>query len=250
MSELTQIFHIWSWCRPQRGQKRPRVKNTLNKLSFFSRLMQDCDLSLCWVRSLYFKYGFLCQPGESLAVPQSRGPAGLEAISWSLILIRHSAALNTRRQIPADTRGPGDRKQLGVCFWENLQTIPTSHDKKKKKRGKLGEFVPARGNIPGVKKEALWPSASLLGEVFDTQDGKNSIYSSSWLCREEGKNNIQTLSQCVSLPRLIRPHWSCCLVHNTFNMFYISKVKISMQQTVKGAHFSKPHALNCVLFAP
>lgn len=49
----------------------------------------------------------------------------LEAISWSLILICHSAALNTNRQILADTRGRGDRKQLRkrLSFFCE-QTIP------------------------------------------------------------------------------------------------------------------------------
>lgn len=54
------------------------------------------------------------------------GSRALEAISCSLLLVCHSAALNTGRQIPANTRSPGDRKQLGQLFFfhENQPTIP------------------------------------------------------------------------------------------------------------------------------
>lgn len=69
-----------------------------------------------------------CKRGE-FGCPAEPGPRSLEAISRSLILICHSAALNTNRQIPADTRGQGDRKQLRVLFYENLQTIPSVENK-------------------------------------------------------------------------------------------------------------------------
>lgn len=69
-----------------------------------------------------------CKRGE-FGCPAEPGPRSLEAISRSLILICHSAALNTNRQIPADTRGQGDRKQLRVFCYENLQTIPSVENK-------------------------------------------------------------------------------------------------------------------------
>lgn len=83
-----------------------------------------------------------------------RSHGKLKAISWSLILICHSAVLNTCRQIPADTRGRGDRKQLGSFFYENLQTILRAEKKTLESKtlsaaakGNLSELVHALGTV-------------------------------------------------------------------------------------------------------
>lgn len=130
----------------------------------------------------------------------------LQAISWSLILICHSAALNTCRQIPADTRGWGDRKQLGGFFpWKSV------NDSKRPKRKTLGaQTTPAGrkkknlGFLVTLKELLCFGSLTIWGVFlpkFATYENPNGpIYSSSLClrCKE---------SEIMHLPSWEDFHW-------------------------------------------
>lgn len=136
--------------------------------------------------------------------PREPAYCRLQAISWSLILICHSAALNTCRQIPADTRGWGDRKQLGGFFlWKSV------NDSKRPKRKTLG----AQTTLAGRKRKKPWIFSDFeraLGSLtiwgvslpkFATYENPNGpIYSSSLClrCKE---------SEIMHLPSWEDFHW-------------------------------------------
>lgn len=174
----------------------------------------------------------------------------------------HSAALNTCRQIPADTRGWGDRKQLGGFFpWKSV------NDSKRPKRKTLGaQTTPAGrkkknlGFLVTLKELLCFGSLTIWGvslpkfATYENPNGPNLFflplpplqgkrnYASSILGRLSLRSGAVFLTQYSSSLCCIKKHTSgSCMAFNTLKCLFWATLRanwfILEQQTQGVVHF-------------